>query len=61
MGDPLERRQLGHRHRGRPAAPRIYNPAEWHFAATADTAVAVGPAVETGDPTAMVSVAKTAP
>jgi hypothetical protein len=39
----------------------VYDPAEWHFAATQDVAVAVGPAVGTDDPTAMVSVAKTAP
>jgi hypothetical protein len=46
---------------GDPLPNTIYNPAEWHFAATQDVAVAVGPAVGTGDPTAMVSVAKTAP
>jgi hypothetical protein len=43
---------------GDPRPGSVYNPAEWHFAATSDIAVAVGPAVETADPMAMVSVGK---
>ena len=43
---------------GDPLPGTVYNPAEWHFAATQDVAVAVGPAVETDDPMAMVSVGK---
>jgi hypothetical protein len=40
---------------GDPLPGSVYNPAEWHFAATSDIAVAVGPAVETEEPMAMVS------
>jgi hypothetical protein len=46
---------------GDPLPGSVYNPAEWHLAATSDIAVAVGPAVGTDDPMAMVSVGKTAP
>ena len=43
---------------GDPLPGSVYNPAEWHLAATPGIAVAVGPEVETDDPMAMVSVGK---
>ena len=44
--------------KGGPATSGEGSSAEWHFAATSDIAVAVGPAMETDDPMAMVSVGK---